>query len=177
MKNIHHRWFISINMLHHNLGLIGVIDCQTGFKLSSYWVNLGSKMLQLGSDSVQRRSMKSMLLMGQKWVALGLIGVIKCQTGFKLSSYWVKHVLYSVQSGSMMYYFYGKIHNYTVYKFVNWSFLAGTYLHTHILPVYHFVLDFLICCPRRGQSELETEDRKKGQGHSGSRSILLHSIS
>ena len=73
----------------------------------------------------------------------------------------------------MMYYFYGKIHNYTVYKFVNWSFLAGTYLHTHILPVYHFVLDFLICCPRRGQSELETEDRKKGQGHSGSRSILV----
>ena len=121
-------------------------------------------MLQLGSDSVQRRSMKSMLLMGQKWVALGLIGVIKCQTGFKLSSYWVKHVLYSVQSGSMMYYFYGKIHNYTVYKFVNWSFLAGTYLHTHILPVYHFVLDFLICCPRRGQNGIGAGDRNRGQG-------------
>ena len=113
MKNIHHRWFISINMLHHNLGLIGVIDCQTGFKLSSYWV---------------------------------------------------KHVLYSVQSGSMMYYFYGKIHNYTVYKFVNWSFLAGTYLHTHILPVYHFVLYFLICCPSRGQNGIGAGDRNRGQG-------------
>ena len=49
--------------------------------------------------------------------------------------------------------------------------MPGTNLHTSILPVYDFVLDFLICCPRRGQSELETEDRKKGQGHSGSRSI------
>ena len=100
-------------------------------------------MLQLGSDSVQRRSMKSMLLMGQKWVALGLIGVIKCQTGFKLSSYWGKHVLHSVQNG---------------------SFLAGTYLHTHILPVYHFVLDFLICCPRRGQNGIPTGDKNQGQG-------------
>ena len=79
----------------------------------------------------------------QKWVALGLIGVIKCQTGFKLSSYWGKHVLHSVQNG---------------------SFLAGTYLHTHILPVYHFVLDFLICCPRRGQNGIGAGDRNRGQG-------------
>ena len=64
----------------------------------------------------------------------------------------------------MMYYFYGKRHNYTVYKFVNWSFLAGTYLHTHILPVYHFVLDFLICCPRRGQNGIPTGDKNQGQG-------------
>ena len=86
-----------------------------------------------------------MFSVGQKWVALGLIGVIKCQTGFKLSSYWVKHVLHSVQSG---------------------SFLAGTYLHTHILPVYHFVLDFLICCPRRGQNGIGAGDRNRGQGQS-----------
>ena len=56
--------------------------------------------------------------------------------------------------------------------------MPGTNLHTSILPVYDFVLDFLICYPRRGQSELETEDRKKGQGHSGSRSnsLLTHYI-
>ena len=52
-------------MLHHNLGLIGVIDCQTGFKLSKYWVNLGSEMLQLGSDSAQRRS--KMGRIGSDW--------------------------------------------------------------------------------------------------------------
>ena len=42
--------------------------------------------------------------------------------------------------------------------------MPGTNLHTHILPVYHFVLDFLICCPRRGQNGIGAGDRNRGQG-------------
>ena len=50
-------WKISItdDSFHVTCYIITwVIDCQTGFKLSKYWVNLGSEMLQLGSDSVHR---------------------------------------------------------------------------------------------------------------------------
>ena len=44
--------------------------------------------------------------------------------------------------------------------------MPGTNLHTSILPMYDFVLYFLICCPRRGQYELASEDRNQGRGHS-----------
>ena len=45
--------------------------------------------------------------------------------------------------------------------------MPGTNLHTSILPVYEFVLDFPNHCPRLGQNGIASEDRNQGRGQLG----------